>query len=159
MVQLSHLYMTTRKNIALTIWIFVIRQVMSLLLNIPSRFVIAFLLRSKCLWSSWLQSLSAMILEPKKIKSVTAFTFSPSIFHEVMGLDAMILVFLSFKPAFSLPSLTVINKLFSSSSLSLLLKWYHFHIWGYWYFCQQSWFQLWFIRFSILHNVLCIEVK
>ena len=94
MVQLSHLYMTIDKTIALTIWTFV-GKVMSLLLNMLSRFVIAFLLRSKHLLISWLQSLSAVILEPMKIKSVPDVTFSPSICHEVMGPDAMILVILS----------------------------------------------------------------
>ena len=92
MVQLSHPYMTTGKTIALTIQTFVCKE-MSLLLNTLSRFVIAFLPRSKHLLISWLQSPSSVILEPKKIKSVTASTFSPSICHEVMGLDAMILVF------------------------------------------------------------------
>ena len=77
-------------------------DVMSLLFNVLSRFVIDFLPRSKRLLISWLQSPSAVILEPKKIKSVTVFIVSLSICHEVMGLDAMILVFqmLSFKPAF-----------------------------------------------------------
>ena len=88
MVQLSHLYMATGKTIALTRRTFV-SKVMSLL----SRFVIAFLPRSKHLLISWLQSPSAVILEPKKIKSVTASTFSPSIYHEMMGPDAVILVF------------------------------------------------------------------
>ena len=92
MVQLSHLYMTTRKTIALTIQTFV-GKVMSLLFNMPSRFVIAFLPRSKCLLFSWLQSPSVVILEPPKIKSVTASSYSPFICHEGMGLDAMILVF------------------------------------------------------------------
>ena len=73
-------------------WSFV-GKVMSLLFNMLSRFVIAFLPRSKCLLISWLQSPSAVILEPKKIKSVTVSIVSPSICHEVMGLDAMILVF------------------------------------------------------------------
>ena len=91
-VQLSHLYMTTGKTIALTIGTFV-SKVMSLLLNMLSRFVITFLPRSRRHLISWLQSLSAVILEPKKRKSVTASTFSPPIFHEVMGPDAMILVF------------------------------------------------------------------
>ena len=81
-----------RKTIALTIWTFV-SKVMSLLFNMLSRVVIAFLPRSKYVLISWLQSLSAVILEPKKIKSVTVSIFSPSICHEVMGLDAMILVF------------------------------------------------------------------
>ena len=76
-IQLSHLYMTTRKTIALTMWIF-ISKVMSLLFNMLSRFVIAFLPKNKCLLISWLQSPSTVILEPKKIKSVTASTFSPS---------------------------------------------------------------------------------
>ena len=104
-VQLSHPYMTTRKTIALTRWTFV-GKVMSLLLNKLSRLVITFLPRSKHLLISWLYSPSAVILEPKKIKSVTVSIVSPSICHEVMGLDAMILVFwmLSFKPAFSLSS-------------------------------------------------------
>ena len=98
-VQLSHTYMTTGKTIALTRRTFV-GKVMSLLFNVLSRLVITFLPRCKCLLISWLQSPSAVILEPPKIKSATVF---PSIFHEVMGLDAMILVFwmLSFKPTFS----------------------------------------------------------
>ena len=105
MGQLSHPYVTTGRNIALTRRTFV-GKVMSLLFNMLSRFVIAFLPRSKRLLISWLQSPSAVILEPKKIKSVTVSTFSPSICHKVMGPDAMILVFwmLSFKPAFSLSS-------------------------------------------------------
>ena len=81
-------------------------KVMSLLFNMLSRLVITFLPRSKRLLISWLQSPSSVILEPKKIKSDTVSTVSPSIFHEVMGPDAMILVFwmLSFKPTFSLSS-------------------------------------------------------
>jgi len=85
---------------------------------------LCFLPRSKCLLISWLQSPSAVILEPKKTKSVTASNFFPaSICHEVMGPDAMILIFLmlSFKPAFSLSSLTLIKRLFSFSSLSAIL--------------------------------------
>ena len=121
MVQLWHPYMTTGKTIALTTWTFV-SKVMSLLFNTLSRFVIAFLPRSKHLLISWLQSLSAVILEPKKIKSVTVSTFSPSICHEVMGPDVMILVFwmLSFMSAFSLSSFTLIKRLFSCSSLSAI---------------------------------------
>ena len=84
MVQLSHLYRTTGKTIALTRWTFV-GKVMSLLFNMHSRFVIAILPRSKCLLISWLKSPSALILEPKKIKSVTVFIVSPSICHEVMA--------------------------------------------------------------------------
>ena len=100
-VQLSHPYMTTEKTIALTRWTFV-GKVTSLLFNMLSRLVIAFLPRSKRLLISWLQSPSAVILEPPKLKSVSIV--SPSICHDVMGLDAMILVFwmLSFKPTFSL---------------------------------------------------------
>ena len=87
------------------------------------RDVIALLPRSKCLLISWLQSPSMVILEPKKIKSVTVSIVSPSICHKVMGLDAMILVFgmLSFKPTFSLSSFTFIKRLFSSSSLSAIM--------------------------------------
>ena len=84
--------MTTGKTIALTIWTFV-RKVMSLLLNMLSKFVIAFLPRSKNLLISWLQSPSAVILDPKKIKSATVSNSSLSIYHEVMGLDAIILAF------------------------------------------------------------------
>uniref|UniRef100_A0AC11CXF2 Uncharacterized protein n=2 Tax=Ovis aries TaxID=9940 RepID=A0AC11CXF2_SHEEP len=91
-VQLSHPYMTTGKTIALTRWTLV-GKVMSLLLNILSRLIITFLPRSKRLLISWLQSPSAVILEPPKIKSDTVSTVSPSICHEVMGPDAMILVF------------------------------------------------------------------
>ena len=102
-VQLSHPYMTTGKTIALTRQTFV-DKVMSLLFNRLSRLVITFLPRSKRLLISWLQSPSTVILEPRKIKSATISTVSPSISHEVMGLDAMIFVFwmLSFKPTFSL---------------------------------------------------------
>ena len=84
--------MTTGKTMVLTIWI-IIGKVMSQLFNMLSRFVIVFLPRNKCLLISWLQSSSAVILEPKKIKSVTISTFSPSICHEMMGPDATILVF------------------------------------------------------------------
>ena len=119
MVQLSHPYMTTGKTIALTMWTFV-GKVMSLLFNMLSRLVIDFLPRSKHLLISWLQSLLAVILEPKK--SVTVFIVSPSICHKVMEPAAMILVLrmLSFKPAFSLSSFPFINRLFSSSSLSAI---------------------------------------
>ena len=84
MVQLSHSYMTSRKTVAFTVQ----TKVMSLLFKTLSRFVIAFLARSKHLLISWLQSPFPVILEPKKIKSVTASTFPPSICHEVMGLGA-----------------------------------------------------------------------
>ena len=93
MVQLSHLYRKSvqGKNIALTRWTFV-GKVMSLLFNMLSSLVIGFLPRSKHLLISWLQSPSAVILEPQKIKSDIVSTVSPSIYHEVMGPDAMILV-------------------------------------------------------------------
>src|SRR5574337_991170 len=91
-VQLSHTYMTTGKTIALTRRTFV-EKVMSLFFNMLSRLVITFLPRSKCLLISWLQSPSAVILEPRKIKSATVSTVSSSICYEVMGPDVMILVF------------------------------------------------------------------
>ena len=90
-VQLSHPYMTTGKTIALMRWTFV-GKVMSLLFNMLSRLVITFLLRNKRLFISWLQSSSAVILEPKKIKSATVSIVSPSICHEVMGPDAIIFI-------------------------------------------------------------------
>ena len=88
----SYPYMTTGKTIAFTIWNF-LGKVMSLLLNMLSRFVITFLPKCKHLLIPWLQSPSTVILEPKKIKSVTVSTVSPSICHEAMGLDSVILVF------------------------------------------------------------------
>ena len=91
-VQLSHPHMTTGKAIALTRWTFV-HKVMSLLFNMLSRLVITFLPKSKCLLISWLQSPSAVILELLKMKLFTVSIVSPSICHEVMGPDAMILVF------------------------------------------------------------------
>ena len=102
-VQLTHLYMTTGKTIALTGQTFA-GKVMSLFFNMLSRLVIAFLPRSKCLLISWLQSPSAVILEPLKIKSATVSIVFPSICHEVMGPGAMIVVFwmLSFNPLFTL---------------------------------------------------------
>ena len=143
MVQLSPPYMTPGKTVAVTGWTFV-GKVMSLLFNMLSRFVTAFLPRSKRLLISWLQSPSAVILEPMKVKSVTVST-PPSLFfcHEVMGLDALILVF----------ECWVLSQVFHShlppSSRGPLvplcflpLEWCHLHIWGCWYFSRQSWFQL-----------------
>ena len=129
-VQMSHLYTTTGKIIALTRQTFVCK-VMSLLFKMLSRLVITFLPRSKRLWISWLQSPSAVILEPQKMKSDTVYTVSPFSSHEVMGPDAMILVFwmLSFKPTFSLSSFTFIKKLFSSSSLSAM-TWITTMVWS-----------------------------
>ena len=111
--------------------------------NVLYNFVIAFLPRSKCLLILWLQSLSTVILELKKIKSVTVSAFYPSICHEVMGPHAMILVL----------ECWVLSQLFhsplspsSKGSLvplhSLPVEWYHLHIWGCWYSSPQSWFQL-----------------
>ena len=156
MVQLSHSYMTTGETVALTVWTFV-SKVMSLLFNTLSRFRITSIPMSKCLLISWLQSLSLVILEPKKIKSVIVSTFSPCICHEVMGLDAMILVFLmlSFKPAFSLSSFTLIKRLFSSSFYSVTV-------------CISEVIDispgnldssLWFIQPGISHDVLCIDLN
>ena len=121
MIWHSHTYMTTGKTIALTIQTFV-SKMMCLLFNMLSRFVIASLPRSKHLLISWLQSPSTVILESKKIKSITVSIVSPSVCHEVMGPDAMILVFwmLSLKPAFSLSFFTLIKRLFSYSSLSAI---------------------------------------
>ena len=118
----SHIHTwLTGKTIVLTRQTFV-DKVMSLLLNMLPKLVITFLPRTKHLLISWLQSPSAVILEPPKIKSDTVSTVSPSICHEVMGPDAMIFVFwmLSFKPTFSLSSFTFITRLFSSSSLSAI---------------------------------------
>ena len=134
MVQLSHLYITTGKTIALTIRTFV-SKVMSLLCKMLSRFVIAFLPRSKRLLISWLQSPSAVILEPKKKKSLTISTFSPYVCHEAMRLNAMILVLLmlSFKQAYSPSSLP--SSRHSLVPLQFLpVEWFHLHIWGCWYF-------------------------
>ena len=109
-----------RKNHSFDYMTFV-SKIMFTLFNMLSRFVIAFLPRSKCLLISWLQSPSAVILEPPKIKFVTISVVSPSVCYEV-GLDAMILVFwmLSFKPNFPLSSFTFIKRLFSSFSLSAI---------------------------------------
>ena len=119
MVQLSRLYVTTGEHIALTIWAFV-DKVMSLIFNMLSRFVIAFLPRSKDLLIAWLQSLSTIILEPKKVKC-HSFHFSPIYLQWSKGPVAMILVLwmLNFKLALSLSSFNL-KRLFSSSSLSAL---------------------------------------
>ena len=136
---------------------------MSLLINMLSRLVIAFLPRSKHLVISWLQLPSAVILEPPKIKSATV---SPSICYEVMGPDAMILVFwtLSLKPTFSLSSLSFIKRLFSSSSLSAIkvvsseyLRLLIFLPAILIPACASS--SLCFFQPSVSHDVLCTEVK
>ena len=115
------MYLTSGKTIALTRRTFV-GKLMSLLFNMLSRLVTTFLPRSKPLLISWLQTPFAVILEPPKLKSATVSIVSPSICHEVMGLDAMLFLFslLSFKLAFSISSLTFIKRLFSSSSLSAI---------------------------------------
>ena len=113
-----HSYMTTGKSTVLTRW----TSVSKVMFPCFNRLVIVFLPRSRHLLALRLQSPSAVILEPKKIKSATVSTVSPSICHEVMGPNAMILVFwmLSFQPTFSLSSFTFIKRLFSSSSLSAI---------------------------------------
>ena len=120
--QLSYPYMTARKTVALTRCTYV-GKVMCLFFNMLSSLVITFLPRSKCLLVSWLQSPYAVILEPKKIKSLTVSIVSLSICHEVMGQESMILVFwmLNFKPTFSLSSFTFIKRLFSSSLYTIRL--------------------------------------
>ena len=134
MVQLSHPYMTTGKTVILTVWAFV-SKVTSLLFNTLSRFVIAFFQEARAL-ISWLQSLSTVILELKKIKSVTVFIFPPSVCHEVMGPDAIILVFFFFFYIFEccVLSQTFPSPLSPSSRGSLVplyflpLAWYDLHI-------------------------------
>ena len=118
------------------------KRINDLLFNILPRFVRAFHPRSKCLLISWLQSRSEMILEPKKIKPVTVYIVSPSICHEVMRLDAIILIFwmLRFTSAFSLSSFTFIKRLLSFSLLPAI-KVVSFVYLSYSYFSQQSWLQ------------------
>ena len=125
-----------------TRWTFV-GKVMFLLFNMLSRLVITFFPRSKHLLISWLQSLSAVIWSPKKIKSDTVSTVSPSIAHEIMGPDAMIFVFwmLSFKPTFSLSTFPFIKRLFSSSSLSAIRV------------VSSAYLRLWFFQW------LCMDVR
>ena len=128
-------------------------KVMSLLFIMLSRFLIAFLPRSKHLLVLWLQSLSAGILKPKKIKS---FTVSTSICHEMMGLDAIILVFWIW--VFS-RFFTLIFHLHQEAVVPLHflpLVWYYLHIWGCWYFSSSLDSSLCFIQSSISHDVFCI---
>ena len=141
MVQLSHPNKTTGKTIALTKQT-LDSKVVSLVFNTLSRFVTAFLTRSKCFLISC-QSLWAVILKLKKIKSVTASTFSPFICRKVMGLDAIILVFhTEFQAIFSYFLLSPSSRGSLLPLYFLSLEWCHLHIWGCWYFSQQSWFQL-----------------
>ena len=144
--QLSHPYMTTGKTIALTRWT-VVGKVMSLLFNMLSRLVIAFLPRSKCLLISWLWSPSAVILEPPKTKSLTVSIVSPTICHKVLRPDAVILVFwmLSFKPAFSF-SYSLQEALqflfaFCHKGRVICISEVNDVSWQSW-FSRQSWFQL-----------------
>ena len=138
---------------------------MSLLFNMLSRLAIAFLPRSKHLLISWLQLPSAVILEPKKIKSLTVSIVSPSICHEVMGPHAKIFVFwvLTFKPAFSLSFFTYIKRLFRSSSLSANKGGAIYISEFIDIFVQQSWFQLvihpaWHFTWCTLHISLISRV-
>ena len=129
-------------------------KVMSLLLNTLSTIVMAILSRSKCLFISWLPSLSAVILKPKKMKSDNIATFSPFICHEVIGLESMVLVssMLSFKPTFSRCSFTIIKRLFSSFSLSAIKV--ISEVVDISPGNLDS--SLWFIQPGISHNILCI---
>ena len=157
MVQLLYTDVTNGKNIALTIWILV-NKVMSLLFNTLSSFVIAFLSRSKHLLILWLQSLTAVILQTKEIKSVPISTFSLSICHCVLVLDAVILVFgmLNFKPEFFAllfyPHQETLEFLFTVCHLNGII-------------CISEVVDispsnldtsLWFIQLGIPHDVLCI---
>ena len=153
MVQLTHPCVTTGKTIALTTKTF-ISKVVSLVFNTLSRLVIAFLPRSKHLLISWLQSLSAVILEPKKIKSVIVSIVSSSICHEVMEWDGMIFIFwmLSFK---------LFHSSLSPSSRGSLVplrflpwEWHHLNTCHYWHFSWHLDSSLYFIQPSISHDVL-----
>ena len=135
-------------------------KVMSLLFNMLSRLVITFLPRSKCLLISWLQSPSAVIVEPRKVKSVIASTFPPSICHEVMGPDGMILVFECWVLSWLFHSPLSPSSRGSLVPLHFLpLEWYHLHIWGCWYSPSNLDSSLWFMQPRILLDVFCLEVK
>ena len=153
-VQLSQPYVTTGKTIAFTIWTLV-GAVMSLLFNTLSRFVIIFQPRSNHLLISWLQSPSAVISEPKKRKSVTTSTFFSFICHEVIGLDAMNLVFLIVLSWLfhSLPSPSSRGSLVPLRFLPL--EWYHPLIWGCWHFSCLSWF--WLVTHSAWYFSWCAQ--
>ena len=161
MAQLSHLYFTTGKPIALTGWTCVGKVMLGSLSDAKwslSRFVIALLPRSECLLISWLQSLSSVILEPKKIKSVTVCIFPPIYlpWSDVIGCHDFCFWMFSFKPTSSLSSCTFIKKLFSSFLLFVIRVVSSASL-GYWYFSQQSWFQLlWVIQSGISHDTLSI---
>ena len=157
MVELSHPHMTIGKTIALTRWTFV-GKVMSLLFNTLYSFLIAFLPWSKHLLISWLQSLSTVILEPKKIKSITVSIFSPSICHEVMGLDTMVFIFECWVLSQFFHSLHLPSSRGSLFSLHFLpLGWHHLNIWSCWYSSQQSWFQL--VSYPAQHFTWCTLLR
>ena len=156
MLHLSHPIMTAGKTIASTRQNFV-GKIMAMIFNMLSRFVIAFCPRSKHLLISWLQSPCTEILEPKKIKSVPVSIVSPSICHEMMGLDAMIFVLWRFnvKPAFTLSSFTFIKRLFRFSLLSAIKVVSSAYV-RLLIFSQQSWSQLvlhptWHFTWCTLH--------
>ena len=152
MVQLSHPYMTTEKNIALTSWIFV-GNVMSLLFNMMSRFVIAFLPRRKYLLILCLQSPSTAVLEARKMKSVTVYTFPPSTCNEVMGSGAWSKFFECWVSSQLFQSPLSLSSRGSLVSLHFMsLEWYRLHIWGC-YFSWQSWFQL--VIYLARHFIQC----
>ena len=150
--------MTTGKTIALTRQTSV-DKVIPLFFNMLSRLAITFLPRSKCLLISWLQSPSAVILEPPKIKSDTVSTISPSICYKVMGQNGMILVFwmLIFKPTFSLSSFTFIKRLFSSS-LSVFCMFatyglYYIKICSFYVYFLKSFYHKWVL--NIVKSFIC----
>ena len=117
-----------------------------------SRLIVTFLPRSKSLLISWLWSPSAVILEPKKIKSVTVSIVSPSICHEMMRLDAMIFVFWLFSLSQLFHASLSLSSRGSLVSLCFLpYGWYHLHIWCYWYISWESWFQL------VIHLAQCFS--
>ena len=156
MVCLSHPYMTTGKTITLCIRI-IVCKVMSLLFNKLFRFLIHCHSFSSKEQAS-LNFMAAMILEPKKIKSVTVSTFSPSICHEVMGLDAMILVFLNVE--FWARFFALLFNLLQEVPLCFLpYGWCRLHIWGYRYSPGDLDSSLCFTQPDVSHDVLCIEVK
>ena len=154
MVQLSHPYMTTGKIRALII-LNSFSKVMSLLLKMLSKFVIAFLQTSKHLLISWVQSFSAVILEPPKMKSLTVSIVSPSICYEVMGPNAMIFIFWMGRLSQMFHSPLSLSSRGSLVPLRFLTRgWCHLHIWGCWYFFQKSWFQ--FVLQPVGHFSWCI---
>ena len=151
MVQLLYLYMTTGKTIALTTWTFD-GKVMSLLFNTLSRFVIAFLLRSKHLLISCCSHHPQSFWSLRR-ENLSASTFSLSISHKVMRPDAMILVFLCWFLSQIFHSLSPLSGGFLVPLHFLPLEWYHLHIWGCWYFSWQSWFPL--VTHPAQHFALC----